>query len=131
MTGRIKIMNRVTGLVIMFAMIVLNGCAAKVAPVESLSSAAMGIKVAQERNAATFAPLELKIAEDKLHDAKAAVQKEDFDRARRLAEEALMDARLAETKALSEKAKRLAQDMRNSIETLRHEIERTQKMKLQ
>jgi PBP1b-binding outer membrane lipoprotein LpoB len=123
------IVQQLTGIMIVFSMFILSGCAAKVAPVESIANAEMAVKVAQERNASTFAPLELKIAEDKLNGARTALQKEEFDKAQWLSEEALMDARLAEAKALSEKAKKLAQDMRNSIETLRHEIERTQKMK--
>jgi len=39
------------------------GCAAKVAPVESMTSAELVIKVAKEGNAAVHAPLELKLAE--------------------------------------------------------------------
>jgi len=40
-----------------------------------------------------------------------------------------MDAKLAETKALSVKAKKQALEMRDAVETLRREIERTQMQK--
>ena len=103
------------------------GCAPKVAPVENITSAEMAIKVAQESNASVNAPLELKIATDKLNQAKAAIEQEQFDKAQRLADEAMLDAQLAEAKSRSEKAKKVAQEMKDNIVTLRNEIERSQK----
>lgn len=126
-----EIGKQLISIIMVSGIFIVGGCAAKTAPVESITGAEIAVKAAHEKNAANYAPLELKIAEDKLNDAKTAVQKEDFDEARRLAEEAMADARLAEAKALSEKSKKLAQDMKNSIETLRREIERTQKQKIQ
>jgi hypothetical protein len=106
------------------------GCATQeVAPVESMTSAELVIKEAKDNNAAVNAPLELRFAEDKLAAAKAAVSREEFVRAKRLADEALMDAKLAEAKSLSVKAKKQAQEMRDTIETLRHEIDRIQSQK--
>ena len=87
------------------------GCASKVAPVESMTGAELVIKVAKDGNAAINAPLELKLAEDKLSAARAAVDREEFTQAKRLADEAFMDAKLAETKSLSVKAKKQAQEM--------------------
>jgi len=103
------------------------GCAAKTAPVENITSAEMAIKAAQESNASVNAPLELKVATDKLNQAKAAMEQEQFDKAQRLADEAMLDAQLAEAKSRSEKAKKIAQEMQDNIRTLRHEIERSQK----
>jgi hypothetical protein len=51
--------------------------------------------------------------------------KEEYTTARRLAEEALVDAQLAEAKAASEDARRVATDVRQSLETLRREAERS------
>ena len=102
------------------------GCAAKVAPVENISSAEMAIKEAESSNAGVNAPLELKLATEKLSQAKAAMQKEEFEEARRLADEALLDAKLAEGKSRSEKAKKATQELRDSIQTLRQEIERSE-----
>jgi hypothetical protein len=108
--------------------LIMAGCASKgVAPVESITSAELVLKEAQGSSATIYAPLELKLAEDKLNAAKAAVEKEEFIEAKRLADEALMDARLAEAKSLSEKAKKQTQEMRDSVEMLRREIERSQK----
>ena len=109
----------------------VSGCATKVAPVESISNAEMAIKAAQESNATIHAPAEIKLAEEKLNNAKAAVEKGEFELAKRLAEQALVDAKLAETKSLSQKAKKMAQEMQDSINTLKREIERSQKLKQQ
>jgi hypothetical protein len=102
------------------------GCAAKVVPVENISSAEMAIKEAESSNATVNAPLELKLATEKLSQAKAAMQKEEFEEARRLADESLLDAKLAEAKSRSEKAKKATQELRDSIQTLRQEIERSE-----
>jgi len=118
------------GIAVILAVVSAAGCASKgVAPVESMTSAELVIKEARDNNAAINAPLELKFAEDKLAAAKAAVAQEEFIRAKRLADEALMDAKLAEAKSLSVKAKKQAQEMRDTIDTLRHEIDRIQSQK--
>jgi hypothetical protein len=115
-------------LTILVALVIpfMVGCASKVAPVENITSAEMAIMAAQESNASVHAPLELRVAADKLNQAKAAMEQEEFDKAQRLADEAAVDAQLAEARSRSEKAKKVAQEMRDNIETLRHEIERSQ-----
>jgi len=119
-----------TGITVIMLAISMAGCASGGGePVESIASAELVIKVAKDNNATINAPLELKLAEEKLSAARIAVQKEEFVQAKRLAEEALVDAKLAETKSLSAKAKKQTQEMRGAIETLRQEIERTQKQK--
>lgn len=122
-----KVLQQISGFVIVVGMLFTFGCASKVAPVETISSAEMAIKVAKESTATINAPLELRLAEDKLNAAKEAVKEEEFEEARYLAEQALLDAKFAETKSLSLKAKETAQEMRESIETLQREIERMQK----
>ena len=118
------------GIAVILAVVSAAGCASKgVAPVESMTSAELVIKEARDNNAAINAPLELKFAEDKLAAAKTAVAQEEFIRAKRLADEALIDAKLAEAKSLSVKAKKQAQEMRDTIDTLRHEIDRIQSQK--
>lgn len=116
-----------TSILFVFSLLSAFGCASKgVAHVESITAAESAIKQAQDSNATIHAPLELKLAEDKLNAAKAAVEKEEFLKAKRLADEALMDAKLAEEISLSEKEKKLVQEMFDGIETLRREIERAQ-----
>jgi len=113
--------------VICFAMGMI-GCASQdIAYTESLTSAALSIQAAENSNAALYAPMELKLARDKIGAAREAVEKEEFAQAKRLADEALMDAKLAEAKAQSERTKKITQEMKDSIETLRHEIDRKQR----
>jgi Domain of unknown function (DUF4398) len=115
---------------VILAAVSVAGCASKgVPPVESMTSAELVIKEAKDNNATINAPLELKFAEDKLAAAKALVAKEEFFQAKRLADEAFMDAKFAEAKSLSVKAQKQAQEMRETIETLRHEIDRIQSQK--
>lgn len=113
--------------VILIGGLLALGCAAKVAPVENITGAAMAIKEAENSNAGVYAPLELRLAEEKLNAAKQAMAREDYRQAQRLADEALADAQLAEAKSRAEKSKITAEEMRESIETLKHEIERMQK----
>jgi hypothetical protein len=100
-----------------------------IAPLEKITTVQKAIDAARESNAIINAPLELKLAEDKLAKAKLAINEEEFEMARRLADEALIDAKLAEAKSRAEKAKKLEQEMRKSIDTLRHELERSEGLK--
>ena len=103
------------------------GCASKgIEPIENISDAETAVEIAKESNAMIHAPLELRLAEEKLNSAQAAIEQEEFVKAQRLADEALMDAKLAEAKSLSEKAKKRVQEVRESVNTLRRELERTQ-----
>ena len=122
--------SKAIGCAAILAAVSLFGCASDgTAPVESITSADLVIKEAKDNNATVNAPLELKFAEDKLAAAKTAVAQEEFIRAKRLADEALIDAKLAGAKSLSVKAKKQAQEMRDTIDTLRHEIDRLQSQK--
>ena len=118
---------RATSITAVLIAIISSGCASQnVAYVESIAGAESAIREAESSTATIHAPLDLKLAEDKLSAANAAVKKEEFTEAKRLADEATADAKLAEAKSLSEKAKKRAQEMRDSIEALRQEIERKQ-----
>lgn len=79
---------------------------------------------AKESEAYSYAPLEIKLAEEKLAQAKQKIAEEEYDQARTLLDQALADAKLAESKSQTEKAKRGAQEMQDSIDLLRKETER-------
>jgi hypothetical protein len=85
----------------------------------------LAVKEANKSKARQYSPLELRKAMDKLDEANRAMTKKEYIQARRLAEEALVDAQLAEAKAASEDARRTASDVRQSLETLRREAERS------
>jgi hypothetical protein len=101
-----------------------SGCAGNGnALTQQIANTEKSIVTARDGNAATNAPLELKLAEEKLLAAKAAADKGAFDQARTILEEAQVDADLARAKSESAKA----QQIRDSIKALLKEIEKGQK----
>ena len=112
-------------LIIIFMASMIPACAG-VAPMEKMVKLESTIDNARQAEAIVYAPLELKFAEDKYEMAQVAIEDKKYDEARQLADEALLDAKLAEVKALSVRAEKEAQEMRESIETLRSELNRIQ-----
>ncbi len=113
------------GLVLVFAFAALTGCASKgVLPAKNLSDAEMAIWMAKETNATLNAPLDIRMAEEKLQKAQESVKQKDYVSAQRLADEALMDAQLAQEKSRTAKVKNMETELRESIETLQNEIDR-------
>jgi hypothetical protein len=112
-------------LALVLALLSVSGCSTIGPPKESLAAAELAVREANKSKAPQYSPLELRMATDKLDQAKRAMNKKDYTVARRLAEEALVDAQVAEAKAASEDARRAANDVRQSLETLRREAERS------
>lgn len=102
----------------------VGGCGGKLPPTEKIAMVETSISSAKEQNAPTLAPLEIKLAEEKLQKAKELITDKDYEEAALMLDRALQDAKLAEIKSQSETAKKSAQEMRDSIETLRQEIKR-------
>jgi hypothetical protein len=98
------------------------GCASEKKPTARISNADLAIQEAREANAINYSPLELKLAEDKLNQARAAADKDKNREARRLADEAFADAKTAEAQARSEKTRQMAQQMRESVAALQREL---------
>jgi len=92
-------------------------------PTEKISQGDKALTEAKESNASVNAPVELKAAEGKLAEAKAAFGKKDYEKATRLAEQASVDADYARAKGTSEKANKKAEELRQNIKTLRQDIE--------
>jgi hypothetical protein len=107
----------------------VSGCAGKTKAVtgQQIANTEKSIVAARDGNAGANAPLELKLAEEKLAAAKAAADEKEFDQARNLLEEAQVNAELARAKSGEVKAEQAAKGMRDSINTLRKEIERPEK----
>lgn len=78
---------------------------------------------AKQSNAGLNAPGDLKVAEEKLIQAREAMEKKDYTKAARLAEEVVIDADYARAKGSAEKAKKTAEEMRKKNEALRQEVE--------
>ncbi len=99
------------------------GCATKSEiPSAGLMRAETAIQAAQTAEANMYAPLDLRVAEDTLAEAQAAVKIEEYGRAGRLADEAVISAQLAEKKSGAEKAKLAAQETRDTIEGLQQAV---------
>ena len=64
-----------------------------------LEDAAQALATARETGAPTYAPLELRSAEDHLSQARAFAEKRHYDDAARLAQESRADSELAQVKA--------------------------------
>lgn len=111
-------------------LLLLSGCAStgpSIADVDQhLTRASTAVSEAEEVGAEQHAPLALSTAHEKMREAQEAKAEGDNDTALLLAEEAQVDAELAEMRALSMKAELAVKELRESIRTLREEIERTQ-----
>lgn len=97
------------------------GCATVSPPYEQIASAELAIRRADEVNAQQYAPLDLRIAREKLEGARQALDDKNTKEARRMAEQSLADARLAETKAQTAQAQATTAGIRESIDALRSE----------
>lgn len=120
--------NRTACLLALCGLLGVSGCAGegKALIGQQSSNTEKSIAAAREGNASTNAPLELKLAEEKLAAARAAADNKDFDKARDLLEKAQADADLAKAKSASVEAVQGAKRTRDNINTLRKEVERSE-----
>jgi hypothetical protein len=86
-------------------LVMLTGCTATKPPPVGLDEAARELEAARNTGAATYAPLELRNAEERLSQARARMDKRDYAAAQQLAEESRMDSDLAAAKARLGKAR--------------------------
>ncbi|MDR3389324.1 MAG: DUF4398 domain-containing protein [Rudaea sp.] len=86
-------------------LIVAAGCTPTRPPTVGLEEAARGLDAARNAGAATYAPLELRNAEERLSQARARMDKRDYDEAQALVQESLVDGELATVKSRLGKAR--------------------------
>jgi hypothetical protein len=98
----------------------------KAAVQQDIGKAEAALNNARGGEAMTYAPLELRLAEEKLSKARSQFENKDYKEAAWLAEEAFVDANLAEAKTQSIKTREIAQELQNTILALQDEIERQQ-----
>jgi hypothetical protein len=94
------------------------GCAAPRSSTRAVSQAELAVNDATVSEADAYAPVDVRLAREKLDRAQAAYDDGDYDRARRLAEEALVDAQLAEARADNESASAEARALESDVEVL-------------
>lgn len=100
--------------------LLLAGCAGN-PPTEQFAVTESAVRSAVSNGGTEFAPVEMRAAQEKWKAAEVAMQKEDYEEARKLAEQAEWDARVAERKALASKARKAVEDAQQGIEELREE----------
>ncbi len=86
---------------------------------DNIARAQAAIDNAQKSQGWTYAPVEMKAAQDKLSEAREAARSDEHEKASRLADQVAVDARLAEKKADAERAKKAAGDIRDTVNVLR------------
>ena len=106
------------------SVLALSACASTPPPVDEIAAAEQAIRNAEGSDAGAHAPAELRRAREKLARARAAQDEHEEEAAETWAEQALVDAQLAEEIAEARKAEKLAQEIADSVNALRHEIER-------
>ncbi|MGH8124089.1 MAG: DUF4398 domain-containing protein [Rudaea sp.] len=83
----------------------LTGCAQTRPPLGQLDDAGRSVEAARTDGAATYAPMELRMAAERLSLARAAMKDEDYDEAAQLADEAQVAGELAQAKTRLGKAR--------------------------
>lgn len=99
----------------------LCGCRTPTGSTAAIAKADAALSQADLGAAATHAPLELRLAREKLARAEEELRDERYTEARRLAEQALVDVQLAEAKAQSAEARAAADDLRRGVQTIENE----------
>lgn len=104
----------------------LSACAtAPQPPTQALQAAESAIESAEQDRVADYASAELRQAREKLSAARTEVRNEQMVKARYLAEESRVHAELAAAQAEEIKAKAVNDEMQNSIDTLKQEMNRS------
>lgn len=105
-------------------LIALGACASPPAPTTEMAVAEAAVTRAGSPSTIEAAPVQWRVAVDKLAAARAAVAAGDPERGRRLAEQATLDAQVAELHARSVRAAKAAQESADAARALQEEINR-------
>ena len=104
--------------------LLLVACAAQPKVPPQLAVAEAAVQRATTPGTSGDAPVELRVATEKLVAARAAAAAGDTDRARWLSEQVEIDARVAELRAESVRSRRAAKESQDAARALTEEIER-------
>lgn len=83
----------------------IAGCAQTKPPLAEMQEASRRVETARDAGASTYAPYELRAAQERLGQARAAMKQEDYDQAAQLADEARVAGELAQAKTRLGKAR--------------------------
>lgn len=108
------------------ATLALAACASTPPPNSQVAVSTAALASAGAAGGGEAAPLEMRLARDKLARANVAMAAKEYDAARSLAEEAEVDAQLAAAKARSGKSAKAAAEVQDASRALRDEMNRQQ-----
>ena len=125
-----KIKQRFLLLSILFWFFIVLGCSSAGNELisQNILKAQEMINQARQNKAETYAPLELRMAEENLQAAKDALKDDEPEDATRKAEMAYEKAKLADQTSRTGKAKKQVQNEEKDLNMLRNEIDRAQKV---
>lgn len=104
------------------ALLLLGGCASAPPPVGVLQEAERAIAAAQDAQAEDLAPVELGFAQERLADARLAMDEGDYALARSRAEQAEVNAALAAARSRAAAARSAVQRQAAENQRLRREL---------
>ena len=108
------------GLLALGSAALLAGCAGN-PPSEQMAVTESAVNAAVSNGGPEYAPVETKNAQDKLAQARIALNDKEYDQARKLAQQAEWDARVAERKSQAVKAQNAVKDAQQGVMELRQE----------
>jgi predicted S18 family serine protease len=100
--------------------LLLTACAGN-PPTEQFAVTESAVRSAVSAGGTEYAAVEMRAAQEKWKEAELAMQKENYEQARKLAEQAEWDARVAQRKAEAVKAQKAVEDAQQGIRELREE----------
>ncbi len=100
--------------------LLLTACAGN-PPTEQFAVTESAVRSAVSAGGPEYAAVEMRAAQEKWKEAELAMQKENYEQARKLAEQAEWDARVAQRKAEAAKAQKAVEDAQQGIQELREE----------
>jgi hypothetical protein len=106
------------------ALLAGGACASVPPPKDTIAQADAAIARAKQQQVATYAPLELRKAEEKLEQSKSATADGRNLEAKRLAEQSLVDAELATVSAQKTESNKAAAELAETVDVLRQEMNR-------
>lgn len=113
-------------LIIGASLFLAAGCTSSkiVVPTTALTTAKEALLNAQQSDIVRVAPLEIRIAQERLESAHEAYRNNDYAAADRLAQESLLSVQLAEAKTKKDKTIASKNDLQDTVTVLKKEISR-------
>jgi len=107
-------------------LLMITACSSAPKPTAELILTEAALQNAEAAGAREYAPIELRLAEEKKAEADAHMKEGAYDKARRAADESLANAELAKAKADVEKSRSAVNESREGLDLMESELERIQ-----